>query len=83
MTEIELEKGKYTVLHEDGANFRALRHGEPWRDLTGDGLVLAMAYEIERLREAVARLSEQIEDDTERAARLDAEAFERGDENGE
>lgn len=49
MTKIVLEDGKYTVLHENGANLRALRHGEPWRDLVGDSLVLAMAQHIEEL----------------------------------
>lgn len=46
-TEIKLEK--YTVRHDNGANLVALRHGEPWRDLAGDGLVLAMAQRIEQL----------------------------------
>lgn len=54
MTTITIADGKYTVAHEDGANLRALRHGEPWRSLTGDGLVLAMAQEIEQLREQLA-----------------------------
>ena len=47
---IELLDGKYTVIHNNGVGFQALRHGEPWRSLTGDGLVFAMAQEIERLR---------------------------------
>lgn len=54
MTRIQLENGKYTVCHNNGANFHALRHGEPWRDLTGDGLILAMAHELERLQEPVS-----------------------------
>jgi hypothetical protein len=49
MTRIELEGGKYTVIHDNGADFHALRNGERWRDLVGDGLVLAMAHEIEHL----------------------------------
>lgn len=52
MTRIQLDNGKYTVIHNDGLNLHALRYGEAWRDLTGDGLVLAMAQEIEALREA-------------------------------
>lgn len=48
-TSIELAGGKYTVQHDHGTNLKALRHGEPWRDLTGDGLVLAMAQRIEEL----------------------------------
>ena len=47
---IELDDGKYTVCHEDGANLRALRYGEPWRDCCGDGLILALAQEVERLQ---------------------------------
>jgi hypothetical protein len=45
-TRIDLENGKYTVIHENGSNLRALRYGEEWRSLTGDGLVLAMAHQI-------------------------------------
>lgn len=51
MTKIELEGGKYTIIHENGCNLRALRYGEEWRNLIGDNLVLAMAQEIEELRE--------------------------------
>ena len=51
MTKIILQEGKYTVLHENGANLRALRHGEEWRDLCGDGLVLALVQRIEELEE--------------------------------
>ena len=47
---IELLDGKYTVIHNNGVGFQALRHGEPWRSLTGDGLVFAMTQEIEHLR---------------------------------
>ena len=50
---IELFGGKYTYcIDEDGANQRALRHGEPWRDLVGDNFVLAMAQEIEELQQS-------------------------------
>jgi len=49
---IELQDGKYThILDEDNGGQKALRHGKRWRDLTGDGLVLALAqriYELER-----------------------------------
>lgn len=49
---IILEGGKYTVLHDNGFGLRALRHGSPWREMTGDGLVLAMAQRIEELEAA-------------------------------
>lgn len=34
--------------------FHALRHGEQWRTLVGDNLALAMAYEIQHLRDEKA-----------------------------
>ncbi|PPD55292.1 MAG: hypothetical protein CTY12_01415 [Methylotenera sp.] len=42
--------GKYTIIYEDG-RLSALRYGEPWRDLVGDGMVLAMLQEINFLKE--------------------------------
>jgi hypothetical protein len=42
--------GKYIVQCDGDGRMRALRYGEPWRDLTGDGMVLALVQEIERLR---------------------------------
>lgn len=54
MFERTFEDGKYTLSHSDGLNFKALRHGEPWRDLTGDGMVLAMLQEVESLDDKVA-----------------------------
>lgn len=53
MSNIVLEGGKYTVL-SDGGVLRALRNGEPWRDLTGDKLVGALVDRIDEL-EAAAR----------------------------
>lgn len=52
-TRIELENGKYTVIHENGENLRALRHGEHWVNRTGDNLVLALVNRIEELEEQV------------------------------
>ena len=54
--EITLYGGKYTYIREEGKGQRALRYGEEWRDLTGDGFVMAMAQEIEELRGQVATL---------------------------
>jgi hypothetical protein len=59
MPRIDLEDGEYSVVHDNGSSLHALRYGEPWRDdLVGDGLVLAMAQEIERLRGVVAEVSD-------------------------
>lgn len=58
MSKVTVNDGKYTVRHENGANLRAERYGDPWRDLTGDGLVLALVQRIEELEacEDTARL---------------------------
>lgn len=45
--EIQLEDGKYTVVFDQG-HLMARRHGEAWRDLSGDNLVYAMFCEIQR-----------------------------------
>lgn len=46
--------GKYTVIQDERGHLKALRYGEPWRDLVGDNLVLALAQEVQELREAIA-----------------------------
>ncbi|MFO1442914.1 hypothetical protein KDN24_06750 [Bacillus sp. Bva_UNVM-123] len=53
MVKVELGN-KYTVI-EDLPNgvFKALRHGEEWRNLVGDNLILSMLYKIEELQEEV------------------------------
>lgn len=56
MTKIDLCDGKYSVMHDNGADLHAVRYGEPWRDLIGDGLVLALVQEVERLRELEAHI---------------------------
>lgn len=50
---VSVDNGKYTIVMPESGGLHALRYGEEWRDLTGDGMVLAMAYEIEKLREAL------------------------------
>lgn len=49
ISKIDLLDGKYTVTHQNGLNLNALRYGQQWRDLNGDGLVLAMAQRINEL----------------------------------
>lgn len=46
--------GKYTVVQDADGRLHALRYGEEWRDCVGDGLILALAQEVETLREALA-----------------------------
>lgn len=35
-TLLTLEEGKYTIVQKDNGCLETLRHGEPWRDHTGD-----------------------------------------------
>lgn len=42
-TRVDLEGGKCTVVMPNNGGLHALRYGEPWRDLTGDKLVYALA----------------------------------------
>ena len=51
MIKEEFADGKYTLIFDNAGNFEALRYGDKWRDLVGDGMVLAMLQEVERLRE--------------------------------
>lgn len=56
--------GKYTVIFNEGTGaLSALRYGEPWRDLTGDKLVLSMLQAADTQRKLLGRacvLLEQI-----------------------
>jgi len=52
MIKESFDNNKYTLIFDKG-KFKALRHGEEWRDLTGDGMVLSMLHEVERLRAIV------------------------------
>jgi len=54
--EIELDDGKYTVrVSDDMKTFECRRHGKPWRDLTGDNMVLALVERIRFLEEALGQ----------------------------
>lgn len=49
MNKISLECDKYEVLEGTTGTIQVLRHGEMWRDLTGDKLFLAMINRIQEL----------------------------------
>jgi len=51
---IELAEGKYTVCLDEDYTFYALRHGAPWRDMCGDGMIFSMFREIQKLRSKAA-----------------------------
>lgn len=44
--------GKYEVTSKNGS-LTVKRYGQPWRDLTGDKLMLSLVYEIDRLRDII------------------------------
>ncbi len=53
---VSVANGKYTIQMDTNGNLWALRYGEMWRSMTGDGMVLALAQEVERLRDEMAAL---------------------------
>ena len=53
--EVTIAGGKYTVRQEAGGRLVALRYGESWRDCCGDGLIFALAAEVEELRNELKR----------------------------
>ena len=61
MRRIDLENGKYTYVFEDSGRQYALRHGESWRDLTGDKFVFCLAYRVHELEEEVAQLKARLD----------------------
>lgn len=55
MEKLSFEDGKYQLILDAG-KFTALRHGQPWRDLTGDKLVYTMFAEIQGLQAEIETL---------------------------
>lgn len=47
--DVMVEDGKYRLIMSVDGRLRALRYGEEWRDLCGDGLILALGQRIEEL----------------------------------
>ena len=68
MIKVKVDDDKYTVFlptePQDHRNFRALRYGEEWRDLTGDNLIYNLAYELNEARAENARLRDMLIADT-------------------
>lgn len=58
--EIKLDNGKYTIIQKENGSLEALRHGERWRDLTGDNLIFYMAHTIEEQQELIWLLANAI-----------------------
>ena len=58
---MKLLDGKYEIILNqapDDYQFKCLRHGEEWRDLVGDGMVLALVQTVEQLRAHVAEVKD-------------------------
>jgi len=56
---LELENGKYTVYQEKQGSLKALRYGEPWRDLCGDNLVFYLMVELSEAKDLLKMLGEK------------------------
>jgi len=54
--EITVGDGKYTVVQTSDGRLVCRRNGEPWRDLTGDKLVLCLAQELDSARAEIRSL---------------------------
>lgn len=72
--EITVGDGKYTVVQTPGGRLLAHRGGEPWRDLTGDKLVLCLAQELHSARAEIRTLHRD-----ELLKRIDVLEAENGD----
>jgi len=51
MLSVKIYDGKYTVVQNHQGELKALRYGKEWRDCCGDGLILALAQEVDNLRQ--------------------------------
>ena len=58
MLNVAVCDGKYTVIQNEQGAVRALRYGEEWRDCVGDGLIVALAYEVDSLRKEIESMHE-------------------------
>lgn len=65
MIDVIVIDSKYTVrvgtAQEGRFIFECLRYDEPWRDLTGDNLALAMAQKIRDQQEEITNLISKLE----------------------
>ena len=53
--------GEYEIVEDLKNNtFKALRHGEEWRNLVGDNLVMALIDKIEELQDAIETIESEL-----------------------
>lgn len=53
---VKVDGGKYEILLYENGQLEALRHGQPWQDLTGNNLVYWLAVELRNARVALVDL---------------------------
>lgn len=58
LLDVTVGDGKYHLVQTHAGNLSCTRYREPWRDCTGDQLILCLGQEIERLREHLQRIYE-------------------------
>ena len=56
MIKVSICDDKYTIIQDASGRTNVLRYGEPWRDVTGDNVILGAAYEIDKLQSRIKRL---------------------------
>ncbi|USL89296.1 hypothetical protein vBBceHLY2_00020 [Bacillus phage vB_BceH_LY2] len=58
---VSVGDSKYTLeLNEQTGEFKALRYGEEWQNLSGDKLALALFHRIEEQQEYIEELNERL-----------------------
>jgi hypothetical protein len=59
---VSVAEGKYTFVFENNSRLVCLRYGEEWRDLVGDGAVLALVQELADAQEWISLHNEMVHD---------------------
>jgi len=60
---VDVNDGKYSVYQAHTGGMKALRHGEPWRDLTGDGLAYWMMVELIEAKEKIEKALNELDNE--------------------
>ena len=62
MYRLKLENNKYEIIEDlEHGIFKAERYGEEWRDLSGDNLILALIYKVQKLERQNETLKKNIQ----------------------
>lgn len=62
MFELSMENGKYITTIDNHGRIIVYRHGEYWRDLTGDNYILSLLHLIEDQQNKIEQLQEMNSD---------------------